>query len=502
MRLFTEGEIELLADEMTRVGLAHGRKRAEIERRYQNRKWTAILTGLLGTLAAALSALDAKAQTAWTPEQIASFEAWIPGLQETIAAGGYDEAYDANGDTLVTPADLGAEIARINALPPPAGLWPRGAWDPVSFSRVIEVESGLARELTGAPRGTLVVVRGEAVGELRALARSSDERMDGCFFTAAPDEFGRHRIEVVVTRDMDVGFQGFVLDPGDDGYGARHTARGRASYSWCRFAGGVKGIAVTGSGARVDLAVTYCDFQGIHGGVSAGVYSVRGTALIEDSVFEQIGYPAGGTRPQDAILNHAIYLQWECVGTIRRCWMRNIASHAAQLRGGGVIEDCVAVNTANGFLIGHDKADKAIVQGRISRTVIEGTTDVDAGRNTGVCVWTERANVTLRDVVCANNASRGEGAAIRPEDDSTITVESVLSLGIPRVIDVDGSRVRVTGQIGAQGETRRIGVRPGGSAQAVVVSFVPIRASVPDLSGWPEPAMGDVGELVAELLGR
>lgn len=500
MRLFTEKEVHHLVDTFVQIGLEYGERRARIERRYQNRKWTAILMAVLGSIVSALSAY-AQEPTPWTPERIEAFGAWSLELGAAIAQDRYEPHLDANGDGRVTGADYSAEIARINALPPDEGPWPPGAWSPSGFAAVIEIDRDLPTTAALAQEGTLFVVRGEALDELRAMAGASDERMDGCYFTAAPDEFGRHSLEVVVTRPMSTGFQGFTLEPGDDSYGARHTSKGSAWYSWCSFAGGVKGIAVTGPDSDLDLMVSFCDFRDIHGGVSAGVYSVRGTARIADCIFEQIGYPRGGERPRDALLKHGVYLQWECVGTIERCWFRNIASHAAQLRGGGTVTDSVAIATANGFLIGHDKADRPDVSGSLSRVIVEGTEDVDSGRNTGVGLWVEHAAVRLEDVVVANNASRGEGAAIRPLDRAQVTIEGLMSLGIPRVVDIDGTQIRMSGPIDVAGETRRIGTRPGASAGGVAPTFRAVDARVPDLGSWPEPARGEVAELVAELLG-
>lgn len=485
-------------NEFRSIMFGHGDKLVANER-YYGRMRSALYAIVAGVLA--FYAGRTTAQSPWTPDQTASFEAWSQELVAIVRAGGYDEAYDANGDTAVTSADLSAEIARINALPPPASIWPEGSWDPATFAAVVEADRDLPLMAGIAQEGTLFVVRGEALNELRTMARASDERMDGCFFTAAPDEFGRHTLEVVVTRPMDTGFQGFTLLPGDDGYGARHTSTGRAWYSWCGFAGGVKGIAVTGAGADIDLVVTFCDFRDIHGGVSAGVYSVRGTARIEDSIFDQIGYPRGGERPRDALLKHGAYLQWECVGEIRRCWFRNMASHAAQLRGGGLVEDSIAVNTANGFLIGHDKADRPDVAGTIRRTIVEGTTDVGT-TNTGVGLWVEHAAVRLIEVVVANNASRGEGAALRPLNRAQVTIESLFSLDIPRVLDVNGTQLRIVGPIMVEGESRRIGSRPGSSTVGVTPSFVPVEAGIPALGSVPEPDRGEVGEMVADLLGQ
>lgn len=390
--------------------------------------------------------------------------------------------------------------------PPTPSEWPEFSWSTNGVD-VIEVRSGLASEVEKAgDEAKIFVLSEEAIVELNALCQQRDPSiLGGHFFTAKPDEFGIHPLTINFGGQTTKGgpdFQGFRIVPSANGYGARFYGKGEISFNLCDFAPGYKGIAQTGSDSDMDITASHCTFAGMRGSQCAGIYMVRGVLDVHECTFEEIGHAHGAPRPSHAYLNHGIYAQWDVRGDITDCFFRTADSHAVQLRGGGNINGILASRTANGVLFGHNKSDRPIVSGTLRRAIIANTEDIEPGsHNTGVCLWAERANVTVSDSIFADEKSVGDGAIFRPQNDATITLgQNVRARNISRSIDVDGHRTKMTGTL-LQGGPLSINTRRDYKADGIGVAVrEPLPFSLPDLDTMPTPKPGYVGRTIDGIL--
>jgi hypothetical protein len=388
---------------------------------------------------------------------------------------------------------------------PPTSDWPKFAYTPDKYDEVIEVTSGLRQRLESLDTMALIILDDSAIDELNVLTQQDPALLVNCIFTPRPTEFGVHPLTVNLGGDAGSGgpsFQGFRMVPSSNGYHARHYGKGFYEYRLCTFEGGYKGITTTGSEADAAIYARYCDFSGMRGYQCAGIYHVRGGGHAHECTFSNIGHAPGEPRPSYALLNHDIYCQWDTRFTVRDCFMRTTDSHAVQLRGGGTIDGILATRTANGVLFGHDKTDRPIVTGTLKRAIIANTEDIDPGsHNTGVGVWAERANVTVYNSIIADEASVGDGAVFRPQNDSKITLgDGVRVRGITRTVDVDGHRTTMTGTI-LQAQVPTINARKDYSKAGInIVRGDQPAIVLPDLDTMPTPKPGTIGTLIDSIL--
>ncbi len=409
------------------------------------------------------------------------------------------------------------QMASVPAQAPPVdpgipGEWDDVLWKPEDYANVEEVSSGLAnflRAYDGEKSDLLAVVSDDAAIELEQILWDGGVGLaSGVTITAKPEEFLSHTIRMRSGTSFEpygsISLQGFKFGGGS--YGAKISGKGSFSFAHSEFSGGVKGIAVTGGSADAVVWVYRSHFHDIRDSVSAGVYNVRGHTYIDECVFERIGMLDENQRSGNSILNHGNYSQWDCKTNIINSYFRDMDSHAAQLRGGGTILNCAAIETANGFLIGHGESDRPNVAGRIQDCIVSDTEDVSESKNTGVGIWAHRSDIAIVDTYILNERSRGLGSAIRPKENSNVSCQRVFVQGCERVVDVDGPGVKVEGLVKYSGPVTDGMVntnRPGGdSSDLSGLTFIYEGArQLPDFRSMPAPKPGEVAQWMDNARG-
>lgn len=203
----------------------------------------------------------------------------------------------------------------------------------------------------------------------------------------------------------------------------------RVAFEDCWFANYLVNLVF--QGAHRDLVLRRCvvvDAFTVGGGHAQGVYldGVDG-CLIEECLIDHNGWRTDVAGAKPDIYRHNIYVQKNCDRIVLR---GNIiargASHGAQMRSGGVVEDNLFIRNAIGLLVGTSAAaGMPAREGRLAGNIFLDGRDIDGAPRGWAVDLVNLASAELVRNVIAGNDSGSDPLAIRIDSTGPIKPQRV-----------------------------------------------------------------------------